>query len=154
MQLEPFLNPDAVLVLEQPKDQGDVLRALAARAGALIPEVDPQRLLEGLLDREERFPTSTPESVAFPHVLLPEIQRTILIPAVLKPGVSWGSTGHPRQDVVFGMFGNSERPWEHVRMLARLARVARGVGALERLRACTTAHALFNALVVEDRAHG
>lgn len=154
MQLKPFLNPDSILVLEQPADRTSVLRALAECAARQMPDVDPGRLLEGLNDREEKFPTGTPEGVAFPHVLLPQIQQTVLVPCVLRPGVSWGATGHRSQDVIFAMFGNSERPWEHVRMLARLARVSRGPGALERFRACRTPESLLEALVAEDNLHG
>lgn len=154
MQLTPFLNPDSALVLENPVDRMSVLRALAECAARQIEGVDPARLLEGLNDREEKFPTGTPEGVAFPHVLMPQIQRTVLVPCVLIPGVAWGSMGHRAQDVIFAMFGNSERPWEHVRMLARLARVARGTGALERIRACRTKEALHEALLAEDKVHG
>lgn len=154
MQLTPFLNPDTALVLENPADRAEVLRAVAECAARQIPGVDASLLLEGLNDREDKFPTGTPEGVAFPHVLLPQIQRTVLVPCVLKPGVTWGSAGRQAQDVVFAMFGNSERPWEHVRMLARLARVARGAGALERLRACQTTEAVHEALLAEDKLHG
>lgn len=154
MQLEPFLNPDAALILAHPVDRTGVLQALAECAARQIAGADPARLLEGLNDREEKFPTGTPEGVAFPHVLLPQIPRTVLIPAVLAPGVPWGAMGGRSQDVVFAMFGNSERPWEHVRMLARLARVARGAGALDRLRACRSSESLYKALVAEDRLHG
>lgn len=154
MRLEPTLKPDAVLLLASPSSRDAVLGALADRAGGLFPGVTPKALLQGMIEREARFPTGTPEGVAFPHVLLPQIDQTAVIPALLRPGVRWSLHNHPAQDLVFAMFGHSDTPWEHVRMLARLARIARGPGALERLRSAPDAQSLYQLLLAEDRSYG
>ncbi|MCA9310903.1 MAG: PTS sugar transporter subunit IIA, partial [Phycisphaerales bacterium] len=99
-------------------------------------------------------PTSTPEGVAFPHAMLPAIKKTIIIPAILRPPVDFGVRSHPAASLIFCMFGDSNEPFSHVRLLARLARIAHSPGALDRLRAATDAADLYSILVAEDRAHG
>jgi len=51
------------------------------------------------------------------------------------------------------LVGPSERAWEHVRLLARLARVCTAPGALDRLRSADNADDLFNKLIAEDQRH-
>lgn len=153
MRLEPLLNPDLVLVLEGLPDKDAVLHALAKAALGSLNGVDPTALEQELAERERRYPTSTPDGVAFPHAMLPTIQNTVVVAALLRPGVSFGVDSHPAADIVFGTFGCAEKPFGHVRLLARLARIARGPGALDRLRAAKDGPSLFRQLVDEDRLH-
>jgi nitrogen PTS system EIIA component len=154
MRLEPLLNPELVVVLSDPGDKDAVLRALAQAARRVLPHISEEDLVTELADRERRHSTSTPEGVAFPHAMLDEIESTVVVPALLRPGVSFGSENHPPSDLVFGMFGCAERPFSHVRLLARLARLSRGPGALDRMRAAGSPEDLYKVLVEEDRRHG
>src|SRR5688572_30220421 len=103
MRLEPYLDPNLVLILDKPEDKDAVLAALAAAAaqGLGVPEAD---VLAALKAREDQMPTSTPEGVGLPHALLKGIDRTIVIPMVLRSGVKFGSSNHPPSTLVFGMF--------------------------------------------------
>lgn len=153
MRLESFLKKSHVLVLSDPSSRNDVFQRIAEAAAASMAGSPVSDLVTALMAREEQMPTSTPEGVGFPHALLPAIDETLVIVALLKPGISFGVADHPPVDLVFGMFGSSEKPWEHVRLLARLARIARGEGALERIRAAEDEESLYEALIEEDRSH-
>jgi PTS system nitrogen regulatory IIA component len=154
MRLEPLLNPELVIVLDDASDKDAVLRALANAARKVLPHISEDDLVTELADRERRHSTSTPEGVAFPHAMLSEIESTVVVPALVRPGVNFGSDSHPPSDLVFGMFGCAERPFSHVRLLARLARISRGPGALDRLRSAKDPEELYSTLVEEDRRHG
>ena len=153
MHLEQFCKPELALILAGVQSRDAALERIAQAVAPLIPGVDADRLLASLIDRESKTPTSTPEGVAFPHALLPGLEQTIVVVATAKPAISFGVKDHPDSDVLFAMFGPDERPWDHVRLLARIARVARGPGALARFRAATSPEALFEALLAEDRSH-
>ncbi len=154
MRLEPCLSPELGLV--QPSCPGiDALLASVAALGARARGYPPATaLLTELKDREARYPTSTPEGAAFPHALLRGIERTVVVPALIVTGVPWRNPAHPPQRLVFAMFGSIDRPWEHVRTLARLARIVRTPGAMDRILAAADPRALHDALLSEDRAHG
>jgi PTS system nitrogen regulatory IIA component len=153
MRLESYLSSSRTLAVQDASGRDEVLQRLADVAGAALPEVDAETLYKALLDRESQMPTSTPEGVGFPHALLPGIRETVIVAATLKPGVSFGVEDHPPVDLVFSMFGSSGKPWEHVRLLARLARIARGHGALDRLRGPEDAQGFYEAILEEDRSH-
>jgi PTS system nitrogen regulatory IIA component len=152
MRLEQYLHPDRTLVLEGVSDPDELLIQLARAAGSA--GVDTDELEASLRDRESRAPTSTPEGVAFPHALLETVDETVVIAALAPDGVRLGKADHPPSDVIFCMVGSARAPWDHVRLLARLARIARGAGALERIRQSKNGQELYEALVREDRAHG
>lgn len=159
MKLEPYIDASRVLLLREVGSRDDVLRRLAERAAAGLggqnaEGTGPDELLAALLKREEEMPTTTPEGVAFPHALLPGLSATVLAAAVLKPAVRFGSAAQAPIDVVFAMVGPKETPWEHLRLLARLARISRREGALERLRAASDDADLHARLIEEDRADG
>ncbi len=154
MRLESYLSQERTVVIESAADRSAVFRKIAEAASKAAGGAPPaEALVEALEQREAQMPTSTPEGVAFPHALLPDFEQTLIVAARLAPGVGFGGKGHPPSDLVFAMFGSSAKPWEHVRLLARLARVARGPGALARLRKTADAEALYSALIDEDRTH-
>jgi PTS system nitrogen regulatory IIA component len=154
MRLEPILDPALTIVPTGLKSRDDVLNLIAGLGHQRFRAIPAIALLAAFKDRESKFPTGTPEGVAFPHALLPEIPQSALVAAILRPPVKWSGKVHPPQDVVFGILGNSDSPWEHVRLLARIARIVRGPGALDRLRAAADGKDLHRRLVEEDRLHG
>lgn len=154
MRLEPYLSPANTLILADQPSRDALLAALAAKAHETLPAIAIDRLARELIDREGRYPTSLPEGLAFPHAILEVIDQTFVIAAAARPPVSFGVKGHPPCDLVFGMFGNASQPWQHVRLMARLARITHGAGALNRLRDAADAAELYALLIAEDRKYG
>ncbi len=152
MRLEHFLHPDRTVVLSGVTTADELLRQLAETASSA--GVDADEVETALRERESQAATSTPEGVAFPHALLEGVTETIVVAARAPDGVVMGKGDHPPSDIVFCMVGAASAPWDHVRLLARLARIARGAGALERIRKAGDGAELYELLVNEDRSHG
>lgn len=153
MRLEPLLRSDLTFVFEDVRDRDELLSRLARSAAHCAPSLDSGAILRALIDREEQTPTATEEGVAFPHAMLADVKETLLLIAKVKPPVPFGDANTP-PDLIFCMIGSSAKPWEHVRLLARLARIARGAGALDRLRNADTPDELLERFIDEDRSHG
>jgi len=154
MELAPYLREHLCTVIDQPMTRDDLLRRFSEAVDSLLPDVNSDALTARLIDREEQSPTSTDEGVAFPHAIAPDIDTTVVAAARISPGVDFGVKRHPRCDLVFCMFGSSKDPWEHVRLLARLARIVHTADARKRLRSAKTADELYQRLLQEDRSHG
>ncbi len=154
MPLEKVFSPSRALILTGTLTRDELLERVAELAAATLGEISPDELLAALRSREDQMPTSTPEGVAFPHALLPQIEGSAVVIALAPEGVRFSKRDHPSVTLVMAMFGNSAEPWEHVRLLARLARIARGEGALERIAEASDAEDLYEKIMAEDRAHG
>lgn len=154
MVVEPYLHPDLTLVIEGSMTRSELFDRLTEAVDDLIPSIDGKELRRLLEARETQGPTSTPEGVAFPHAMSEEIDRTLIVAIRVVGGVDFGVPGHPRADLIFALFGSPSNPWDHVRLLARLARLMHTEEARQRMRAAKTAEALHQHLLEEDRAHG
>lgn len=155
MALAPYLISEGILVLETASDLDAVLERAADVAAAAMPGSDPaissKKLLEALQAREVQRSTGTAEGVAFPHALVPGLPRSLVVVIHARTGVPFDAH---RCDLIFAMFGDATQPWEHVRLLARLARLTATPEARDRLRAAETNEALRTAIQAEDEAHG
>jgi len=109
-------------------------------------------LEQAFTERLRRGGVATPEGVAFPHAVIAGVQRTVVGLALLPGGVRLDSA-QPASDLVFAIAGDAARPWEHVRLLARLSRIAVDESARRRLRACPGDAELLEALLQEDARH-
>ncbi|MCC6909048.1 MAG: PTS sugar transporter subunit IIA [Phycisphaerales bacterium] len=154
MALQPYIRPELTFIFDDVESRDDLFRRLAGAVDSMIPALRGEALVQRLIAREKQMPTSTPEGVAFPHALAAEIDKTMVTVALLKPGVSFGVAHHPVSDLIFCMFGPTSDPWDHVRLLARLARIVRAEPARNRLRSSEDANQLYESLLAEDRSHG
>jgi mannitol/fructose-specific phosphotransferase system IIA component (Ntr-type) len=91
--------------------------------------------------------------VAFPHAVIAGVHRTV-VGLLLVPGGVQLDPAQPPSDLIFAIAGDSARPWEHVRLLARLSRITIDESSRRRLRAAPDDATLLAALLAEDARHG
>ena len=128
--------------------------ALAAMASVAARElgIDRAVLHEALRRRERILPTAMPEGIAFPHVILPEITRALVVPMSTPAGVQMAA-GEPPSTLIIGLFAGPGNPRPHLRLLSRLARIANDPEALRLLRAAPNADELVHAMLELDAQH-
>ncbi|MBL9140545.1 MAG: PTS sugar transporter subunit IIA, partial [Phycisphaerae bacterium] len=119
MDLAPALERGVAVVAAGPLELDEVLGLLAHKA-AISLQLNERDLHEALRLRERVRPTALPEGVALPHAILNQIPRTLVVPAVVSNGVVFDPS-LPPATVIISLFGNLARPWDHIKMLARVA---------------------------------
>jgi len=105
----------------------DDLRA----AGALLETDEP---VLRLIEREAAATTALGGGIALPHARTAFCPDPCLAVARLSPAVDFGATDTIPVDLVFLLLGPPEAPGEHVRLLARIAKLAQREGVLSELR--------------------
>ena len=153
MRIEPLLGESSCLVLRDVPDRAAILRELARAAALVLERPDHMDILAGLEARESTVATTTPEGIAFPHTVIPGLQRVALIIASIQPGVRFRPHDTAPTRIAFCIVGAREKPFEHVRLLARLARIARTPEARDRFATAPDAPSLRAALLREDQNH-
>lgn len=153
MHIEPILSQEQILFIRGESLREGVLRQLAVAAADRIPQLGADELFRLLLEREEQYPTCTPEGVAFPHVMVKGLDKSLPVLARLQPAVDFRVAHYPRVAIVLSVFSPNTRPFDHVRVLARLARIARAPGAIERLMRCRDTLSFYQQVIAEDRSH-
>lgn len=146
MKLTQFLAPERVWIRVPAVDRNGLLFFLSHQIASsqLVP--DEGDFLELLLRREEEMSTGVGRGLAVPHADPPRMRSTMLAAATLEKPIDYQSFDHLPVDVIFMIFGRPDNTSLHLRLLARISRVARLPGFLDRLRQVETAGAFLQAV--------
>ena len=149
--LEQVVIPALVRRIDTPTEATVLIRMLsefmAEPTGLAAPTLD-----QAFSERLRRGGVATPEGVGFPHAVIAGVRRTCVGLISLPSGVKLDSN-QPASDLVFAIAGDAARPWEHVRLLARLSRISVDESARRRLRSAPDGAALLTTLLQEDASH-
>lgn len=115
-------SADLVLPRVHVQDRDELLHQMVGRLVEHVPALDPETAFFRLQQREAQAPTIVAPGVAFPHALVPGLQRECLCVATLQEPLAYGSKGDPDVRLVFLLLGPGDRPGSHLKTLAALAR--------------------------------
>jgi len=153
LRLADCLREDLVLWDLPCTDKASLLTALAVEVALRVPEVDEQDLTERLLEREGEQTTGVGGGLAVPHATLAGLERPLLVVGRTHERMEFDAVDAQPIDVVFLLLTPPAATRQHLRLLARLARIFAPEEMLERLRAAKGPKELFEILVDEDGRH-
>ena len=148
MEIADLLSgPEAALACVKASGKKSLLAELAAKAAPLF-RLDERRLFDRLLERERLGSTGSGGGVAIPHGRMPGLDKPIGLFARLGHPVDFDSIDERPVDIVFLLLAPEGAGADHLKALARVSRLLRDRGLVEKLRATDKADALY-ALLVE-----
>ena len=153
LRLADYLREDLVLWELPSLDKPSFLKALAAAAATRVPGVDEQELLARLVEREEERSTGVGGGLALPHARVSGLERTVLLVGRVRAGLDFDAPDGGPVDLFFVLLSPADARNEHLRLLARVARIFAPEGVLEKLRAAPGPQQLFQLLLEEDARH-
>jgi PTS system nitrogen regulatory IIA component len=142
MPLLDFLDPRAVLPALRVNGKKQALQELASQAARLTGLPD-SAIFEALLQRERLGSTGIGEGIAIPHGKLPGLTRIFGLVARLDKPVDFEALDGQTVDVLFLLLAPEGAGADHLKALARVARVLREPGLIERVRATRDATAIY-----------
>lgn len=148
MDLSDLLVIDAVLPRLKTANKKQALQEMAAKAAALTSR-DERDIFETLMQREKLGSTGVGHGVAIPHGKLPGLDRLVGVFALLDRPIDFDSLDGEPVDVVFLLLAPESAGADHLKALARIARVLRDDETAAKLRAADDAAAMY-ALLTEN----
>jgi PTS system fructose-specific IIC component len=103
----------------------DVLRQLVARLGEAGIVANTSEAYERLLEREQVMSTGIGGGIAIPHARTSEVKSTVVALGRSISGVPFDAIDGKPVDVVFLILGSPDSSAEHVKVLARIARLVK-----------------------------
>lgn len=148
--LSDLLAPDAVLPTLKVNSKKQAIQELAEKAASLagLPE---REIFETLLQRERLGSTGVGNGIAIPHGKLPKIGRLFGLFARLERPIDFDALDSEPVDLVFLLLAPEAAGADHLKALARVARVLRDPQTAAKLRATRDAAAL-HALLTQPAA--
>jgi PTS system nitrogen regulatory IIA component len=150
MHLGDLISPEAVLRSLKPKSRKQLLQELSARAARIsgLPERD---IFDVLWQREQLGSTGLGQGVAIPHGKLGGLKQMVGLFAQLSEPVEFDAVDGEPVDIVFLLLAPEGAGADHLKALARISRLLRERGSVEKLRASKDAAALY-AVLTQDEA--
>ena len=149
--LSDLLPPDAVIPTLKVNSKKQAIQELSARAAELtgLPE---REIFETLLQRERLGSTGVGNGIAIPHGKLPKIGRLFGLFARLERPIDFDSLDSEPVDLIFLLLAPEAAGADHLKALARVARVLRDTQTAAKLRATRDAAGL-HALLTQAAAN-
>ena len=142
MPLLDFLSPQAVIPLLKAHSKKQAVHEISAHA-ARLTGLNEREIFETLLQRERLGSTGIGEGLAIPHGKLPKIDRLFGLLARLEKPIDFEALDDQPVDLLFLLLAPEGAGADHLKALARVARVLREPGILDRIRATRDADALY-----------
>jgi PTS system nitrogen regulatory IIA component len=150
MKVSDILVRDASVLDLAATDKDGVLAELAAALGASEANVDEQRLLSVLRERESLQSTGIGDGVAIPHGKLSGIDRLLAAFARSSAGVDFEAIDGKPTHLFFVLVVPEHSGGQHLKALARISRFLRDESFRGVLESAQSLDEVFSAIEAED----
>jgi PTS system nitrogen regulatory IIA component len=147
MPLTDLVAPNAILPALRANNKKQVIQELAAKAAELTGQND-RDILEILLQREKLGSTGVGNGVAIPHGKLPKLGKLFGLFARLERPVDFEALDSRAIDLVFLLLAPEGAGADHLKALARVARLLRDPDIAQKLRESRDESALYAVLTL------
>ena len=149
MKIVEFLQPAAV-VDDLPGTSAQVVLGELARPLAAISKLDPQRLLDTLLEREKLGSTGIGDGVAIPHGKVAGLPAIMASFGRSKEGVNFNAIDGKPTYLFFTLFAPENSAGAHLKALARISRIFKNPAFRESIMKAGDAPEMFRLIETED----
>ena len=147
MPLTELVAPNAVIPALKANTKKKVIQELAARAAKLSGQAE-RAILDVLQQREKLGSTGVGNGVAIPHGKLPKLERLFGMFARLEKPVDFESMDGQPVVLIFLLLAPEAAGADHLKALARVARLLRDPDVARKLRDSRDADAIYNVLMI------
>ena len=151
MPTSDLIAPNAIIPALKVNGKKQALQEIAARAAALTGQSD-RAILEILLQREKLGSTGVGNGVAIPHGKLPKLNKVFGVFARLERPVDYEALDGQPVDLIFLLLAPEGAGADHLKALARAARLLRDPEIARKLRESSDTEALYAVLAIPSSA--
>ncbi|MGC2775150.1 MAG: PTS IIA-like nitrogen regulatory protein PtsN [Bradyrhizobium sp.] len=147
MPLTDLVAPQAVLQALKVNSKKQALQELAARAAELSGRAE-REIFDVLMQREKLGSTAIGSGIAIPHGKLPKLDRLFGLFARLDRPIDFEALDGQPVDLIFLLLAPETAGADHLKALARVARLLREPGVARMLRESHDKESLYAVLAM------
>ena len=147
MPLTSLVAPSAIIPALKVNGKKQALQELAAKAAELTGQSE-RTIFEILLQREKLGSTGVGNGIAIPHGKMPNLTRLFGLFARLDRPVDFEALDGLPVDLIFLLLAPEGAGADHLKALARIARLLRDQDVAKKLRASRDAQAIYSVLAL------
>ena len=147
MLLTDLVAPNAIMPALKANNKKQALQEIAAKAAELCGQTE-RTILEVLQQREKLGSTGVGHCIAIPHGKLPKLEKLFGLFARLDRPIDFEALDGQPIDLVFLLLAPEAAGADHLKALARVARLLRDADVARKLRNSRDAEALYAVLAM------
>ncbi len=147
MPLTDLVAPNAIIAALKVNNKKKAIQELAARAAKLSGQSE-RAILDVLQQREKLGSTGVGNGIAIPHGKLPKLERLFGMFARLEKPIDFESLDGQPVDLMFLLLAPETAGADHLKALARVARLLRDPDIARKLRESCDADAVYAVLMM------
>ena len=151
MPLTDLVAPNAVIPALKVNSKKQAIQEIAARA-ASVSGHNERAIFETLLQRERLGSTGIGHGIAIPHGKLPKLDKLFGVFARLDRPIDFEALDGQAVDLVFLLLAPEGAGADHLKALAKVARLLRDPETAHKLRESRDAEALYAVLTMTSAA--
>lgn len=151
MDLGDLVLPERIIASLNPGSKKQLLQELAELASEMTG-APVRRIFDKLLERERLGPTGVGNGIAIPHATLPELDQIFCQYVRLETPIDFDAADNEDVDIIFLLLAPEGAGAEHLKVLARIARVLRDEKIVDKLRGSNEISAIHTILCAPQAA--
>ena len=144
MNLRKILSVDVIKIGLKSTKKNDVITELVDFLSQTGKIKDKAKVLECVLEREERMSTGIQNSVAIPHGKTDAVDEMIACIAVEKRGIDFEALDNKPSKIFIMTISPEHKTGPHVQFLAEISRLLMAEGAREKIAASGSAEEILS----------
>jgi len=153
MKITDILNEQGIVPVIAGRSKADIIAELANVVVRQHRDIDRERLVQALEDRERLNSTALGEGVAIPHGKLPGVKGVIAAFGRSPSGVDFSSLDGKPTHLFFLLVAPEDSAGTHLKALARISRLLKDASFRTRLMGAADAGDLFRIIREEDEKY-
>ncbi|GAB5509343.1 MAG: PTS IIA-like nitrogen regulatory protein PtsN [Hyphomicrobiales bacterium] len=145
MDLSDLVAPEGVIASLKATSKKQALQMLAGKAAELTGQAE-RDIFSTLLERERLGSTGVGHGVAIPHGKLPGLDRVVGLFARTNNPLDYEALDDQPVDLLFVLLAPESSGADHLKALARIARVLRDEVMAEKIRSTDHASGIYSVL--------
>jgi PTS system nitrogen regulatory IIA component len=150
VKISDFLNVESVIPELKSRDKSAAIEEMAGWLASCHGELDKQKVLDVLRERERISTTAIGEGVAIPHGKLPVVDRVLAVFARSPEGVDFASLDGAPTHLFFALIAPENAAADHLKALARISRLLKDEVFRRRLMQAKDGQELYSIIAEED----
>ena len=146
MDLSELLNENAILPTLKVSSKKQAIQCISEKA-AEITGLNEREIFETLLQRERLGSTGVGSGIAIPHGKLPSLDKIYGVMARLERPITFDAMDDQPVDIIFLLLAPEGAGADHLKALAKIARVLRDGDMVNKIRATSDPEALYSVLL-------
>ena len=151
MILGQVFNPKTICVNLESEYKDEVFEELVEKVISRKPNLDRQKILDAIAERESLMSTGIKEGIAVPHGKLDDIEEVMGVVGISKAGIDYEALDNKPVHLVFLLLSSKNNAEFHLRVLRHLSTVIEASGFVSELMDQTDADGVYQVICKYDR---